>query len=68
MNSFDSFDRKSFRKAQFEAKKKSKKHSTQTYSNNDEQRYSRISKQNIKKKKQEMEQEEKWEDWEDEVY
>lgn len=67
MNNFDSFDRKSFRKAQFESKKKSK-NSTHPNAYNDEQRYSRISKQNIKKKKQEMEQEEKWEDWEDEVY
>lgn len=67
MNNFDSFDRKSFRKANFESKKNNKKETITPY-NKDEHRFSRISKQNIKKRKQEMEQEEKWDDWEDEIY
>jgi hypothetical protein len=66
MNNFDSFDRKSFRKAKFEAKKKSKKGVNQSQ-NIEEFRLSRISKQNIKKKIQEIQEEEKWEDWEDEI-
>ena len=66
MNNSDSFDRKSFRKAKFESKKKNRKNFLSQ--NNEEYRFSKISKQNIKKKKQEMEEEEKWEDWENEIY
>lgn len=65
MNNFDNFDRKSLRKAKFEDKRRNRK--SFLSQNNEEQKFSRISKQNIKKKKQEIENEEKWEYWEDEI-
>jgi hypothetical protein len=66
MNNFDSFDRKSFRKAKFDSRKKDRKSPNE--SNNDEYRFSKISKRDIKQKIQEMEEEEKWEDWKDEIH
>jgi len=49
MNNSDSFDRKSFRKAKFESKKKNRKDFLPQ--GNEDYRFSKISKQNIKKKK-----------------
>lgn len=66
MNNFDDFDRKSFRKAKFDSRKKN----TESFyeSQKDEYKFSKISKREIKQKIQEIQQEERWEDWEDEVH
>lgn len=61
MNNFDNFDRKSFRKEKFNAKKKDKKYLPE---NHEEYRYSQLNKKDIKRKKQQMEEEERWQDWE----
>lgn len=65
MKDFDSFDRKSFRKEKLDSKKKDRKYSGDF---NEEQRFKKLNKQNLKKRIEEMEEEEKWEDWEDEIY
>jgi len=67
MSNFESFDRKSFRKDKIESKKKNRKSNQDGFSN-EEYKYSKISKHNLKKRLEEMEEEEKWEDWQDEVY
>lgn len=61
MKNFENFDRKSFRKEKFNAKK-DKKYLPDNY---DEQRFAQLNKKNIKRKLQEMEEEERWDDWRD---
>lgn len=65
MKDFDSFDRKSFRKEKLDAKKKDKKIVRDLH---EEERFQKLNKQSLKRKKQEIEQEERWEDWENEIY
>jgi hypothetical protein len=64
MSQFEHFDRKSSRKEQLDSRKKNKKY---LYDTNEEQRFSKVNKKNIKRKLQEMKQEEKWEDWEENI-
>jgi hypothetical protein len=67
MINFDGFDRKSFRKSKIEEKKKDKRFGKQNIESED-YRFSKVSKQNLKKRIQQMEEEEKWEDWENEIH
>jgi pyruvate/2-oxoacid:ferredoxin oxidoreductase beta subunit len=64
MKDFDSFDRKSFRKEKLDSKKRDRKFSNDL---NEEQRFKKLNRQNLKKRIQEIQEEERWEDWENEI-